>query len=233
MNDVYQTAVEWDVVTWSWALRFWEKVMLQKELQHSSGLEIGARNGGISWFFARQFGCSVCCTDYEGPSELAHQLHAESGLGHLISHATADATTLPFPDETFDFVVFKSVLGVVGSHNRMERVEQAIQEMQRVLKPGGVLFFAENLQGSTLHRFARRWFVSWGKNWRYLRLAELDALLSGFGQKELHSTGFSAAFVPKPAWLKGCFAHIDSLLFFIPKSWRYVAYGYAVKRGDT
>jgi SAM-dependent methyltransferase len=160
-------------------------------------------------------------------------LHAQSGVAHLMTYAKADATALPFPDQSFDFVVFKSVLGVVGSHNRVERMEQAMQEMQRVLKPGGVLFFAENLQGSYLHRLARHWFVSWGKNWRYLSFLELSALLSGFAGQALHSTGFLSAFVPRPAWLKGLLAQTDRLLFFIPKTWRYVAFGYAVKQSGS
>lgn len=229
MTPDYRLAIEWDVDTWSRALSFWEKTIERQNISLGHGLEIGARHGGLSWYFAKQYGSQMCCTDHVLPSEKARLLHDAAGLSKLISYQVADATRLPFPENHFDFVVFKSVLGAVGRDNQPEKQLQALHEIHRVLRPGGHLFFAENLRGSTLHQIARRSLVPWGKTWRYLTISELCTLLTDFEAKEIHATGFFAAFVPRPAWLKNIVAQIDSWCFFIPKTARYVGFGYARK----
>ena len=208
---------------------FWIESAENQNFTLEKGLEIGARNGGLSWFFAQHFNSQMTCTDFGGPSEKAQQLHQQSGLNQRITHQDADATQLPFADETFDFVVFKSVLGAVGRDNSPENQQRALAETHRVLKPGGVLFFAENLSGSLLHRLARRVFVPWGKSWRYLKISELQRWLGLFEQVEIHSTGFFAAFIPKPVRLKNLVANLDSGLFFLPKNWHYVGFGWGRK----
>lgn len=225
----YRLAIEWDIATWSRALSFWVKTIEQRHITMGHGLEIGARHGGLSWYFAKQYGSQMHCTDHVLPSENARLLHEAAGLSKLVSYQVADATRLPFPDNHFDFVVFKSVLGAVGRDNQPEKQQQALHEIYRVLRPGAYLFFAENLRGSTLHQIARQSLVPWGKTWRYLTISELRTLLTDFEEKEIWSTGFFAAFVPRPAWLKNIVAHIDAGCFFIPNSARYVGFGYARK----
>ncbi len=221
--------VAWDVATWSRPLRYWEKYIGEKkDFSGKCGLEVGANMGGLSLFFARQFGCQMLCTDYIFP-EKAKDFHQRFNLSIPIDYMQVDVQQIPFSDASFDFVVFKSMLGVVGSHGRNEQIEMAIKEMRRVLKPGGILFFAENLKGSALHSSARSRFITWGNNWHYLSLPEINQLLRGFSSNEVYTTGFLAAFVPRPKWLKSFFAWCDQCLFFIPAKWQYVAYGHAVK----
>ncbi len=220
---------EWDVHTWQRALSYWERYIGSHAPAMLCGLELGARHGGLSCFFAKQYGSSMYCSDFGFPSDKAKHLHQEQGVAHLISYHDVDAARIPFEDHSFDFVVFKSVLGAVGARGHYARIEQAMTEIQRVLKPGGVLFFAENLSGSLLHRLARRFFVSWGRAWHYVSHREMQALLSGFSHHELYATGFFAAFIPGPARLKNAAARIDALLSFLPASWKYVGYGLAVK----
>lgn len=166
-NAFVRQVTEWDVHTWQRALSFWERYIESHAPVMSSGLELGSRHGGLSYFFAKQYGSRMYCSDYGFPSEKAKQLHQREGVASLISYHEADAAQIPFEAGTFDFVTFKSVLGAVGAHGRFDRIEQAIKEIHRVLKPGGVLFFAENLRGSWLHRQSRAWFVPWGKAWYY------------------------------------------------------------------
>jgi ubiquinone/menaquinone biosynthesis C-methylase UbiE len=229
MNTTQHTAMEWDVETWGRALIFWTKIIEKQGPKLSKGLEIGSRHGGLSWFFAQKYGSQMCCTDYDLPSEQAKLLHQKSGMENLISYQQADATRLPFPDQSFDFVVFKSVLGAVGRNNQAEKQQQAIQEIYRVLRPGGLLFFAENLRGSALHQWARRVFMPWGKSWRYVTIAELSVFFAPYWEKEIRATGFLAAFISRPAWLKSILTWVDAGLFFVPQSWRYVGYGFARK----
>lgn len=225
----YQTVVEWDVPTWKRAVVHWEHFIAAQQPDLSYGLELGSRHGGLSYFFAKKYDSKVCCSDYGFPSEKAKQLHELAGLSELITYHDVNATQIPFADEAFDFVVFKSMLGAVGARGQFERIEQTLDEIYRVLKPGGVLFFAENLRGSWLHQQSRALFIPWGKAWHYLSLSEMTDLLEPFSKKEIHCTGFSAAFVPKPIWLKNTAAAIDAQLNFLPDSWKYVAYGHAIK----
>src|SRR4051812_45327388 len=75
------------------------------------------------------------CTDIsEG------MLHTLAGnaerLGLDVRTAPADAEGLPFPDESFDLVLGHAVL------HHIPNLQAAFREFYRVLKPGGVFFFA-------------------------------------------------------------------------------------------
>lgn len=225
----YQIVVEWDIPTWKRAVVHWENFMAAQQPNLSLGLELGSRHGGLSYFFAKKYGANLYCSDYEFPSEKAKQLHKTEDIAHQITYHDVDATKIPFKDETFDFVVFKSMLGAIGAREQFFKIKKAMEEIHRVLKPGGVLFFAENLRGSWLHKQSRAMFIPWGKSWYYLSLLEINDLLEIFSDKEIRFTGFSAAFVPKPLWLKNTAAAIDERLYFLPNSWKYVTYGHAIK----
>ena len=223
--------VEWDLITWSRAVEYWGSVFARGNLSGLHGLELGARNGGLSCYFAVEHGCRMTCTDIDLSGSTARELHRKHGVGDFVTYEEVDARELPYEDGRFDFVVFKSILGVVGSKGRRDRQAQAIHEISRVLRPGGMLLFAENLRGSSLHSLARRWFVPWGVSWTYVSREELGGLLGdAFGSHELRSTGLASAFVPKPEWLRSFVAKVDdSLLRWAPDSWNYVGYGHALK----
>ncbi|MCB9276499.1 MAG: methyltransferase domain-containing protein [Lewinellaceae bacterium] len=151
-------------------MRFWEQVVKRENPILGKGIELGARGGRPGILLCRAFRLSHGCSDVEPIPDDTRKRLTSLGLSNLISYDIADASSLPYPDETFDFVTFKSILGVVGARQRYDKIEQAIQEIHRVLRPGGLLLFAENLpQGGILHRKARHWFVPWvNRSWRYL-----------------------------------------------------------------
>lgn len=60
-------------------------------------------------------------------------------LGYRIACQVADATCLPFPDESYDGVIF-GFNGLMQIPSRAQR-RQALQEILRVLKPGGYYTF--------------------------------------------------------------------------------------------
>jgi SAM-dependent methyltransferase len=221
----YADAIEWDVVTWSSALRLWErKVQLRPGLRC---LDIGARRGGLSLWLASK-GCEVLCTDLTNPVADAQAYHGRFQVAGAIEYAPMNALEVPY-SSYFDVVVFKSVLGGVGRDGHPERQARALLEMHKALKPGGALLFAENLVGSTLHQLLRRRFLPWGRSWRYVTIPEMRQHLSPFRTVELHAAGFWSAFGLNEA-SRRALGHVDRLVHgLVPVSSRYVLFGVAWK----
>ena len=106
MRDI----VGWDVRTWSTAVEFWDG-----ELDSSEPLqcmEIGAGPGGPSLWLALQ-GHTVLCTNFQNTRGQAEPLHKRYGVTG-VTYEDVDATRIPF-ENRFDLIIFKSVLGGVGS----------------------------------------------------------------------------------------------------------------------
>lgn len=219
LRDVLQ----WEVRTWSRALPLWARDLpAQRPLK---ALAVGEREGGLALWLAAQ-GVDVTCTDLNPFPAAMRALHERYKLSERITYAQADVTALEFPSGTFDVVVFKSVIGALGSK---ERQAVAIKETQRVLRPGGVLLFAENLSGSSLHGYLRKRFVRWATYWRYLCWPEDADLFSSFSRVEVARTGLLAPF-GRSEWQRDLLARLDRLLELVtPAAWRTVLYGVCTK----
>lgn len=217
----------WDVRSWNRALSFWEEQTDWTGVQYA--LELGANRGGLSLWLASK-GLSVLCTDLEHVQENASPLHQRFGLQHLIEYTNLDATQLSF-ENTFDVVVFKSMLGALDRKGDGSTQAQTVAAMHRALKPGGYLLFAENLVGSPLHRWLRKRWVSWGSSWRYPHLHEMQKWLHPFDEVHLHTTGVLATLGRSEAQ-RNALARADEWLFnrMCPQSWHYIAYGVARKK---
>ena len=108
---------------------------------HSSVLEVGCGSGGYALHLARTVGCSVIGLDVNVPGiHNANQLAATTGLASHARFELCDASKkLHFGDETFDAVFSNDVLcHIPGRPN-------ALREMFRVLKPGGLMLFSDAL----------------------------------------------------------------------------------------
>ncbi|MDQ3101692.1 MAG: class I SAM-dependent methyltransferase, partial [Bacteroidota bacterium] len=184
LNDVLQ----WEVRSWARALRFWEEQIPDGRPLRALG--IGEREGGLSLWFASK-GIDVVCTDLDPFPEVTQKLHEAYGVSDRIQLARADATSLHFPDESFDIVFFKSVIGALGTKEKQLR---SIEEFHRVLRLGGLLCFAENLSGTSLHRLLRRRFVAWNSYWRYLHPILDRDLFRSFKIMNDRTTGLIANF---------------------------------------
>lgn len=222
-----QDIIEWDVKNWSPSLDFWLKKS-SLNLRNGNGLELGSRNGGLSLWLAMH-GCSVVCSDLDGPTEKAKNLHQSYGISHLVEYKNINATEIPYEDHSFDVVAFKSILGGVGSFDNKEAQIRAIKEIHRVLKPGGELFFAENLVASPLHKALRRKFVTWGDRWRYPSIEEFNEFLQEFSQVHSISSGFIASFGRNESQ-RNVLASVDQVFHrFVPDNWKYIMIGVAKK----
>lgn len=113
--------------------------------EQSSLLDIATGRGQMIGF-ARQMGAKAIGMDF---SWVACQRAAERAPGGAVN---ADAHMLPFASQSFDLATN------IGSLEHFERMDYAIQEMARVLKPGGKALF------TVPNTFGLRWNVQYA--WR-------------------------------------------------------------------
>ena len=228
VNDI----IEWDVPNWSHALRFWEP-FLPEVLGALKILTIGERNGGLSLWLALQ-GYPVIYSDVHPPKSEALELHRKYGVENLVNHEQVDVFRMPYEDNSLDGVVCKSVIGglkLVYKDRRtrtLENQKKAVEEIRRVLKPGGVFLGAENMRGSPFHRRYRK-KRGLDKGWRHLSLDELEYLFSEFSSLQTKQFGFLPASTSSSIWNRMAGTLNVPLSKFLPDSWQYISFIAGVK----
>lgn len=109
--------------------------------------------------------------------KVAHRKVASQGLDHVIGLSVMDACRLGFPDRSFDAVTAQFVITLVPDP------EQALAEMDRVLKPGGEIVVASRLVGdggwtapvwAAVAPLAKA--VGWSSDFKVSRLTDWAAL---------------------------------------------------------
>lgn len=219
---------EWDVNTWSRAINCWsECIKLYPIKSDSIALEIGGRSGGLSLYLANEFSIKTICSDLFNPDNFAKNFHSKFGVENLITYEEQNCLNLSYADCTFDFIIFKSVIGALGT---CENQKIAISEMYRCLKPGGILLFAENGKSTIVHNLLRKKFNKWSANyWYYPSIDELKFYLNNFSQVKIHSTGFISILFRNKNFKKIA-EYLDVFLIKItPPNYHYVIYGFAIK----
>lgn len=97
-------------------------------------LEIGTSTGITAIELTQLTGCKVVGIDINENSLAEARARANhKKVGHLCTFQKDDATTLSFPDESFDVVFCGNVTSLVSNRSK------ALAEYARVLKPGGLL----------------------------------------------------------------------------------------------
>ncbi len=119
----------------------WYRAVKAPLLQRVSGhvLEIGAGTG-VNFRYLPA-GCEVICIE---PNVLMHdrlQDHAARS-GMTVQILNSKAENLPIPDASIDFVIGTLVLCSVDD------VTSVLDEIARVLKPGGQYLFVEHVRGT-------------------------------------------------------------------------------------
>lgn len=105
-------------------------------------LDAGCGVGGTAIFFAKHYGCRVI-----GISITPHQVETakknaeKAGVSHLVRFEEMDFMATSFPNEHFD------VITGMESICYAEPKSDFLKEAYRLLKKGGKLVLAENLQG--------------------------------------------------------------------------------------
>jgi len=226
METPYKDVFQWDSVNWSRALKYWSPILeLPSQLKC---LELGGREGGLS-LLAAIHGHSCVCSDLENPKEIASPFHKKHGVESLITYESINALDIAYKNH-FDVVMVKSVITMIGRHNRRDLQVKSIEQIFLALKPGGHLLFAENLMGSRFHRLLRKLFVPWGNEAGYTKLIDFPELYHLF-ELQYEAVGFFAAF-GRTEKQRRFLGKLDrSIDFLVPRSWRYVCIGVGKKVG--
>ena len=195
--------IEWDTINWGKLISFIDANRI--DFTTKQILEIGANNGGISLFCASRGG-KVVCSDLNGPTEKAKDLHKKYGLEHSITYEAIDALNIPDKyNSHFDIIIFKSVLGGIGHNNNIERQKLFVENVYRSLKKDGILIFAENMKSTGIHVLLRKKFNKWG-TWHYETENEIMDLFSRFTLVSKQYVG-----------LLGCFGRNEGQRVFLGK----------------
>ena len=96
-------------------------------------LEIGANVGHSSFMLAQQFGAKGFALDISADA----LRHGRREFEMPVVRVAGDAAKLPFRDESLQFVMAFQML------SQFSDIEQVFVEVKRVLRPGGVFFFAD------------------------------------------------------------------------------------------
>jgi len=160
-----------------------EKRAIDRALPHNCFgrrmLEVGCGTGHWSRFFAER-GFRVTGIDIS--PEMVNVAQPE-GLGDT-SFSVADATSLPFPDDSFDIAVAVTVLEFVAEPGRI------VHEMARCVRPGGRIVVGA-LNSHSILGIRRRVRPSeiFGSAKMFSR-SELHGLLSDFGRATVRTVAF-------------------------------------------
>jgi SAM-dependent methyltransferase len=147
----------------------------------SQVIDIGAGFGGSARYLARTFGCRVTCLNLsEVENNRNRAMTEEQGLGHLIDVIDGSFEEIPCNDNSFHVVWSQDALLHGGDRVR------ALEEIARVLRPGGDFVFTDPMAADDCPRAALR---------PILDRLHLDTMGSpGFYQRELARLGMRVEF---------------------------------------
>jgi ubiquinone/menaquinone biosynthesis C-methylase UbiE len=110
----------------------------------SQVLELGAGNGELSGLIVERYHpARICVTDYDLKQVAVAQQHFANHFGTIppsVVLERGDATHLTYPDGSFDLVMAHYMLHHLGG---LPDISQGLREIERVLRPGGRLLYAE------------------------------------------------------------------------------------------
>lgn len=136
----------------------------------SAVLELGAGGGGLVALVEEQFRpARLVGTDFD-PDEVeasrAFLARRWNQIPSSVEVRQADAFSLPFPDGSFDCVFAMMMLHHVEEHpSEYARRPRALQEVRRVLRPGGLFVYSDIFRRGEI----RRTLSDLGFVQRYLR----------------------------------------------------------------
>ena len=188
LSDQHTNSVESDLLLWweDFYLPVFEYIIPKMgNLEGKNVLELGTGTGGTATLLAKR-GASVTGIDLlpfrldEAKVRAKHHNVDES-----VEFALMDAMHLAFPENTFDFIISKSVL-VFTDHTR------TAQECYRVLKPDGKAIFIENMRHHPLVWLYRKFFIKYSDKLHYFSIRDIESIGTQFDSMEHSEFHFSS-----------------------------------------
>lgn len=192
----HSVTVETELLLWweDYYLPVFEYVLPKMgDLTGKRVLELGTGTGGTATLLAKK-GASVVGIDLlpfrldEAKGRVKHHDVSDS-----VNFSLMDATQLAFQDNSFDFVISKSVL-VFTEHT------QTAKECYRVLKPDGKAIFIENMRHHPAVWLYRKLFLKYSRELHYFSLADINVIGETFEfteHREFHFLSLGALFWQK------------------------------------
>lgn len=148
-------------------------------MQDKKVLEVACGRGTFACYFAKHFGARITGVDLSADmiTSSINRARAE-GVADSTEFKVADASTLPFTDDSFDIVV--SECGPIGLAPDPQRVAN---EMVRVMKPGGHLVLHAPVWLKEVPDVSRR-DIEYRLGGRMFTLSEWDDMLRKAGLVE-------------------------------------------------
>jgi len=113
----------------------------------SQVIDLGGAYGGSPRYLAEKFGCHVVSLNLsEVQNRRARQQNEEAGLADKVTVVDGDFENVPYEADTFDIVWSQD--SFLHSGNR----EKVLEEIERVIKPGGELIFTDPMQTADASR---------------------------------------------------------------------------------
>ncbi len=104
-------------------------------------IDLGAGYGGAGRWLARTYGCHVTCLNLsEAQNRRNREISEQQGLSHLIDVIDGSFEEIPSADDSFDAVWSQDSILHSGQRARV------LDEVDRVLKPGGDILFTDPMQ---------------------------------------------------------------------------------------
>ncbi|KAB2953651.1 class I SAM-dependent methyltransferase [Heliorestis acidaminivorans] len=135
-QDGTKSTAQWQMERGGETLRYFLQAVSERELfEDRVVLDMGCGPGGKTCYYATRGVKKVVGLDLL-PDFIAEAraLAEQEGLLDSVDFVAADATAMPFADETFDVIIANDFMEHVGDP------EGALREAHRVLKKGGRLF---------------------------------------------------------------------------------------------
>jgi len=218
-SNNYYNFIDWDIPNWSRALQFLDDNKYI-EFNGKKVLEIGAGYGGLSLWAALN-GADVICSDLNFPSKSILDMVDKYNINN-IKFERLDALNIRYK-ETFDFIIFKSILGGISRPNNISVLFKIMDGIYKGLKPEGQCLFIENMYGTYFHHILRNRFGAGKNNWNYLSLEDFSFLSEQFKIIKYQTFGFLGC---GEYFLKPYRSRLDYYFEkIIPESWNYIYAG--------
>jgi len=114
---------------------------LKDKIVKSNVVDLGAGYGGSARWLAKTFGCRVSCVNLsEVQNGRNREMNRAASLDGVIDVYDASFEQVPLPDATFDLAWSQDSILHGGDRSR------ALDEVDRILKPGGEFIFTDPMQ---------------------------------------------------------------------------------------